>query len=188
MNSFFQALKAFLDETPGASSRVEVRFVGRLSKQTQNLTEKYGLNGIVRFEAHLPHRESLQRMLSSDVLLLFQFEEHGGGTAIPSKVYEYMRAGKPIFAQVCDGPSADFVREYEAGYVTRPDDRSSIQAILGELYERSQAGQLPGAFLKEPIEYSRISLTKALVQQFESLLDDSSQPLAGDGKSVGFAR
>jgi len=140
MDYFFQALREFFDETPGTEQEIEVIFVGTHSMIVQRLAQKLGLDTVIRFKGHVPHAEAIRSILESDVLLSFQFEGHGGSTALPSKIFEYMKAGKRIFSQTCEGPSTEIVRNYKGGYVTDPKDIKQIKRILYELYKDYKSG------------------------------------------------
>lgn len=142
MNYFFQALREFFDETPETEQKIEVVFVGAVSVIAQRLAEKLGLDAVIRFKGHLPHKEAIKSILESDILLLFQFEDHGGSTALPSKIFEYMKAGKTIFAQTCEGPSMEVVRNYKGGHIANPKDIKQIKRILHQLYKAYESGLL----------------------------------------------
>ena len=162
MNYFFQALREFLDETPGSEQKIEVVFVGAVSVVAQRLAKELGLDSLIRFKGHLPHKEAIASILESDVLLLFQFEDHGGSTALPSKVFEYMKAGKTILAQTCEGPSTDVVRNYKGGHVTDPKDIKQIKRILHRLYKAYEAGLLSDIEDIGIEDFNRINQTETL--------------------------
>jgi glycosyltransferase involved in cell wall biosynthesis len=162
MNYFFQALREFLDETPGAEQQIEVVFVGAVSVVAQRHAKEFGLEAVVRFIGHLPHKEAIAAIHESDVLLLFQFEDHGGSTALPSKIFEYMKAGKRIFAQTCEGPSMDVVHNYKGGYVTDPKDIEQIKRILHQLYKDYSSGPFPDIEDRGIEDFNRINQTKTL--------------------------
>lgn len=162
MNYFFQALREFLDEVPEAEQEIEVVFVGTLSVIVQRLAEKLGLGTVIRFKGHLPHKEAIKSILESDVLLLFQFEDHGGSTALPSKIFEYMKAGKTIFAQTCEGPSMEVVRNYKGGYVADPKDIKQIKRILHQLYKAYESGLLADIEDTTVESFNRIKQTETL--------------------------
>ena len=55
------------------------------------------LEDIVELAEPLPYREALEEMMAVDGLLLFQAK--GCNHQVPAKLYEYMRARRPIIAR-----------------------------------------------------------------------------------------
>ncbi|HOO89537.1 MAG TPA: glycosyltransferase [Syntrophales bacterium] len=162
MDYFFQALREFFDETPGAEQEIEVVFVGTHSMIVQRLAERLGLDTVIRFKGHVSHEEAIRSIRESDVLLSFQFEDHGGSTALPSKIFEYMKAGKRIFSQTCEGPSTEIVRNYKGGYVADPKDITQIKQILHQLYEDYSSGVFSDIEDRGIENFNRINQTKTL--------------------------
>lgn len=62
------------------------------------LVQEYGVGDIVRVAPAVPYREALREMLEVDGLLVFQGRQFN--TQVPAKIYEYFRAGKPIFGLI----------------------------------------------------------------------------------------
>jgi glycosyltransferase involved in cell wall biosynthesis len=62
----------------------------------RRILRELDLEGIVSLEPIVPYKEALREMLSADGLLLFQASNCNH--QIPAKVYEYLRARRPILA------------------------------------------------------------------------------------------
>jgi glycosyltransferase involved in cell wall biosynthesis len=166
MNFFFDAIKRFIEKNPETRNTLRVVFVGNLSVQTQNFAKKFGISDIVSFTNHLAHSEAIKLMKNADVLLLFQFKGHGGETAVPSKIYEYMKAKKNIWAQACDGPTKDLTLNYKGGYFADAQNVSQIEKVLSKLYDSFKEGRLKEIEDSSIEQYNREYLTAQLSNIF----------------------
>lgn len=93
----------------------------------------------VRIVARVPHAESLALLMRSDALLLLQYTA-GLETQLPAKVFEYLRAGKPMLAIVSPGETADFIARHKLGYSVDYRDLSGLVSALLSLYaDRAKA-------------------------------------------------
>jgi len=128
------ALKA-AGETDGL--RVILRASGDEAWHREQI-EARGVADVVELAGPVPYRKALAEMTSVDGLLLFQASNCNH--QIPAKVYEYLRARKPILALTDPaGDTAGLLRDAGAGRIVRLDSRDEIEkglvAFLGELRE-----------------------------------------------------
>ncbi len=93
----------------------------------------------------LPHREALQAMARSSVLLLVTSLEEGCQTAIPGKTYEYLAFRKPLLAIAPPGPLSRLLAEVGAGTTVPPADSRALQAAFAGLFALHQSGRLAAA-------------------------------------------
>ena len=82
---------------------------------------------------YLPHKESLEYLLSADLLLLIVDNARVSHLIIPGKVYEYIGTGLPILALAPEGETAELIRSNDLGYVFDPKDVSSLRETLYKL-------------------------------------------------------
>lgn len=73
-----------------------LRFAGVISTGIHNKIVEAGLAGIFQNVGYLPHKDSVQLLKNSTVLLLVNPVTKDEEMVIPGKVYEYLAAGKPI--------------------------------------------------------------------------------------------
>jgi hypothetical protein len=77
----------------------------------------------------IPYREALAEMLAVDVLLVMQASNCNA--QIPAKIYEYLRAGKPILGLTDPaGDTAGVLRHAGLNYVASLDSVDDIVALL----------------------------------------------------------
>lgn len=96
------------------------------------MIEKAGVSKIIKTAPSVPYRQALEEMVASDALLLMQASNCNH--QIPAKVYEYMRAGRPIVALTDPaGDTAQVVRRSSRHLVARLDSAQEIECALQRL-------------------------------------------------------
>lgn len=78
-----------------------------------------------------------------DALLVILRDDPLFRITIPSKVYEYMAAGKPVLCSV-EGDCADLVAEARCGLVVRPGNGPSLAAAIRQLSRDPAAARAMG--------------------------------------------
>jgi glycosyltransferase involved in cell wall biosynthesis len=109
-DAFFQALAEL--RTAGEESARTLRVVFRASghdKEFRSIASALGVDDLVAFEPPIPYERALAEMLRANGLLIFQASNCNA--QIPTKLYEYLRARRPIFALTDDtGDTAGVLR------------------------------------------------------------------------------
>jgi hypothetical protein len=122
-----------------------------------------GVTGVVQLLPPLPYREALQEMLTADGLLLLQ----GGASnpAVPAKVYEYVRARRPILGLVHpDGETAALLQRLQAAIVAPFDDVEQISAALASFVAACERGCAPFAQSEAVAALSRAAQARELAE------------------------
>lgn len=95
---FLQAIKALVARDPAAREKLRVRFVGAdLEGVAAQQVSEFGLDDIVEFLGFLPHRRSLEKVRTAD-LLLYPVSNEASADFVPGKTFEYMASRKRILA------------------------------------------------------------------------------------------
>ncbi len=119
--------------------RVVLRATGH-DDHHRRLIDEFGIGGIVELAPSAPYREALGEMLSADGLLLFQASNCNH--QIPAKVYEYVRARRPVLALTDPaGDTAGVVRDAGLNTIAPLDDREAIRKMLGQFIEDVKQGR-----------------------------------------------
>src|SRR5699024_8947782 len=88
-----------------------------------------GISDCVSLAPSVPYHEALREMMDASGLLVFQ--GYTSNPAIPAKVYEYLRAGRPVLGMVdADGETAALLRKERAAVLV---DITDVPAIAGAL-------------------------------------------------------
>ena len=91
-------------------------------------------------------------MQASHGLLLFLGDPAFSRLAVSSKIYEYLRVGRPILAVAYEGGVQELIEANGAGWVVRPDDSSRMQQVLRELLS-IQPGAAVAPSAPQPAEF-----------------------------------
>lgn len=152
------------------SLRIRLRATG-FDEQYQPLIDAGGIADIVSLEPRVDYRQALAEMLSADGLLIFQAANCNH--QIPAKLYEYLRARRPVLALTdSDGDTAGVMRDAGLNTIVPLDEQSAIKAGLGRFIEQIGAGSAPVPDPDCVARYSREARTAELA----ALLDGVAGP------------
>lgn len=138
----FVAMRLLLDRREIAPGNFKVRFRapahGALLRQ---LGAQHGVSDLIEVCPPIPYRDALGEMLCADALIVLQAANCNA--QIPAKIYEYLRAQRPILC--LSDPAGDTARVVcEAGIdaVARLDDASEIAQLLSRFLADHRDGKL----------------------------------------------
>ncbi len=167
--TFLQAASAFAGKRGLEPGDFRILFLGPMPRAVRAGMDRYG----VRVEATglLRHGDAVRAMRAADVNLLIIGAQPGAGATLTGKIFEYLRAGRPILALVPpDGEAASLVREFDAGVVVTPDDAEAAEAALARLYD-----DRPSASRAAPAGLARFE-RRNLAAELAALFDDVAGP------------
>lgn len=172
---FFAAVRRL--RSSGAIRPGEVRIVLRASGDEADfgrLLREYGIDDVVFLEEAIPYRRALAEMMDVDGLLLFQSPD--SNHQVPAKVYEYIRARRPILA-LTDPASdtADVLRGAGVGTVARIDSEEEIVAALPRFLDTIRAG----TFRPAPEEAIERHSRRARARELARILDQVCESRVG---------
>jgi glycosyltransferase involved in cell wall biosynthesis len=168
-SSFFAALANLRRSGKVSASTLHVvlRATG-YDSHYRDLIENFKLRNIVSLLPPVNYREALAEMLNADGLLVFQ--GYTSNPAIPAKLYEYLRARRPIFALVDpDGDTAGTLREAKVGTLVPLDSEAIIAKGLLEFLEMIQTKTAPVLDMETIKNYSREYRAKELAALLDSV-------------------
>ena len=130
------------------------------------------LTDFVELAPPVPYRAALQEMLEADGLLLFQGSMCNH--QIPAKLYEYFRAGRPLFT-VADpvGNTADAAQAAGADAVADIRDAADIALRLESFLEGLRRGAVRGVAPEMAAKNSRKARTAELAALLNSVTGSS---------------
>jgi glycosyltransferase involved in cell wall biosynthesis len=145
-----------------------------------------GLSERVRYPGWVAHARSVQYLRESDVLLMCQLTQAGGGSEkLSGKCFEYLYLQKPILCLTVPGVTADLMTESGLGTVVDPADQAGIKAALGRLYaDRGRAARGNPAVIAR---FDRRRLTERLAAIFDDLVG-ADTPARDAGAAAGVAQ
>lgn len=167
---FFAAVRSL--KVSGELSAERVRIVLRATASDQlyiPMLREAGIDDIVELAPSVSYAAALQEMLTADGLLLFQASMCNH--QIPAKLYEYLRAGRPILALTDPaGDTAHALRSAGTGTICTLTDSADIARHLRNFADAIRSGQTTGCTLATACLHSR----RARTAELASLLDEVS--------------
>jgi glycosyltransferase involved in cell wall biosynthesis len=121
--------------------RVTFRATGH-DAAIRSMIDAAGVADLVEIAPPIAYRDALREMMNADGLLLLQAAQVR--TQVPAKVYEYMRAGRPVIALTSPGSeTARVLDEARIGHVARIDDEHDVARVLDGFLRSADAGSVP---------------------------------------------
>lgn len=155
-----------------AGQPVHVAFVGGGADKPllERRVAELGLTNVTLAPA-VPHREVPALLAAADITLVSLRDVSLFTTCIPSKMFEYLAAGRPVIAAVA-GEAAQILREAGA-IVVPPEDSAALAAAIGELAadpaRRAELGWRGREYVERFFDHTE------LARQYRKLID----PLIG---------
>jgi glycosyltransferase involved in cell wall biosynthesis len=129
----FQALMKVRKQNPLLFSKIIFQQIGEINLHydINTYVKKYNLETNFINLGQLSHKDALQQMAYSDILLTIQPKTT---TQIPSKIYEYIFFNKPILSiGDINGALSKLIREYSFGRIFPENDVQGISDYLIEM-------------------------------------------------------
>jgi len=165
---FLDAIQIVVGRDTALCQRLTADFIGKKSDGrvlTEAEIERRGLTGVVNLIGQVSYRESLQRMVDADLLLLIDTPNRRIG--VPAKLYEYFGAKRPVLALANEGSDVHWALR-ESGVTFRLAATNDVQAIVSGLdfLLRNKAGQESES---QSSRFSRAAITSQLAEILDQL-------------------
>lgn len=140
--SLLAALARLAARRPEVRHRVRLRLMGWLDRAAQGQARSFLYPEMVEAPGRVPRPAALAAMADSDLLVVIQNCDRRSEETIPSKVYEYLAAGRPVLGLTFRNPElAEMLRQ--AGHTSvEVDDVEGIARALETAYDRWRRGEL----------------------------------------------
>jgi hypothetical protein len=137
----FMALGRLREQGILMPTDLRIRFRAPVHEEfLQQLAQSHGALEFIEVCPALPYREALAEMLSVDALLVMQASNCNA--QIPAKLYEYLRAGKPVLGLTDPaGDTAAVMRGAGLNDIARLDSDNEIMLLLSALVGDLRSGK-----------------------------------------------
>ena len=168
--AFFQALSELRDQR--FDRPVQIRLAGQVDQTVIEAAEEVGLGDSLVLLGYITRRQVLQELASASLLIMPINQASNAAGRIPGKLFELMRAGKPILAfGDPDGDVARLLKETGTGALYRYEDLDGIRTALQA--ERNAAPS-PSSASRTPLSaFSNERLAGTVAQRLEQLVNRS---------------
>jgi glycosyltransferase involved in cell wall biosynthesis len=167
----FEALAALLADGTIAPAKFQMllRATGH-DDYLAGLIEQHGIGSVVKLAPHVAYRDALREMVSAGGLLILQATNCNH--QVPAKLYEYLRARRPILALTDPiGDTAATLRNAGIDTIAPLDQKQAIMRELGRFLQLVESGSAPIASAETIAANSRYARSSMLA----ALLDEVSQ-------------
>lgn len=168
----FRAVRRLADAGQLDPVAVRLRFVGGgpygESAEVRRCLAETGLTDRVEFLPRVGFEEALREIAGATALLLLQASPDTQDL-VPAKLYEYLRAQKPVLALCLPGAVGEVLRETGGGLTAAPADAAALDRALLELHDAWRGGRLAAhqARLDRLARFDRRHLAGELAAVFE---------------------
>ncbi len=145
------ALAELRRESPGWNDVVVRTWGSALDRHSHDALERHQLQSAIEVNGRLSRTDAVRRMYEADCLLLLHGDHEGCAEYIPSKLYEYLWTGRPVFAMTHRNPELDELLTSYGAYVCHPADPPTVKDALRGLYRDWRTRDL-SASDRSPIE------------------------------------
>jgi glycosyltransferase involved in cell wall biosynthesis len=156
-------------DDPVFAQDLKLRFVGSCSEEVLESLDENGLTAHMEDLGYLDHEQVSLFQRSAQVLLLTVNQVASAQGIVTGKIFEYMRAGRPVLAiGPTDGDLATIIGETRCGTVVDFQDESGLKRSVLELYRKFKKGILE----VNPVnieKYHRRNLTRELSVLLEEI-------------------
>lgn len=172
--AFFAALAAMrrAGEVSARDLVVTLRATGHDARLVE-MIRAAGIEDLVEIQPAISYRAALAEMLAADGLLVLQAANCNH--QIPAKLYEYLRASRPILALTDPaGETARTLRDGGVGSIAPLDQSERIRALLKRFLQDKSAGTASRAMPGYAASFSR----RAQTAELATLLDQATAAAA----------
>jgi glycosyltransferase involved in cell wall biosynthesis len=169
-SALFQALRVLRERGVIAANNFELRLRDPSNEELfARMARDARVADLVAIMPALPYRQALAEMLQADGLLLLQ--GYTSNPAIPAKLYEYLRAARPVVGLVHpDGESAAALRDAGIDLCCELTDPAAIALVIERWLHESSAGMVRLPTREYVASFSRERLAQRLAQQLDAVV------------------
>jgi len=150
--------------------KIRLLLLGANDSTTINLIKHLEIEDIVHIKKWVVQSEAQQSMCHADLLLATLGTGKESSTYIPSKLYEYIAAEKPILGFFPEGVASNLIKETNTGFVFTCDDPEPVIKFLKQMILKKQNDGIPYSPNEMNVEEYRIDNNiEKLVKIIDSL-------------------
>jgi glycosyltransferase involved in cell wall biosynthesis len=175
-SALFRALSRLLQEARIAPGRLKLRFRAPVSEALlRRLAAELGIESLIEVLPPIGYGPALQEMLRADALLVLQAANCN--EQIPAKVYEYLRARRPMLClSDARGDTVAVLRSAGLDAFAALDSADEIAQALPAFLARVEAGRCAQPEPEAVRRASRRERTRVLAQRLDALLPEAREP------------
>ena len=148
-DAFLKAIACLATSRPRILENLELHFYGKISADVRERALRYSIGpATLQIHGSVPYLESLTKMKEADGLILLDADADQS-VFLPSKLVDYLGAGRPIFGVTPPGTSANLLRRLGDRQVSPRDPETiarELEVFLSEGGPRTRDPGILGQF------------------------------------------
>ncbi|MBX2827528.1 MAG: glycosyltransferase family 4 protein [Flavobacteriaceae bacterium] len=165
----WKVLAELVRENEAFKKALQIKLVGAVGQEILASVQDHGLRHFTKVPGYVSHSEALQLQHNAQVLLLVEMDKEETKAIIPGKLFEYLRAERPI---VAFGPKGSDIKvildETQSGQFFEYQEHHELKQELLQLFDNYQNSTL-GVSSKNIKQYSRRELTRKMAELLKGL-------------------
>ena len=173
---FFEAIARIVQTGQLRREALRVRFrAAAHDAMLAELARRNGIEDMIELMPPIGYQAALEEMLRADALLILQASNCN--EQIPAKLYEYLRAGRPILALTDpQGDTAGALRNAGIGSIAPLDRVDAIVEVLVQFVPSLRSGTAPRPDPRRVADASRRRRTEALSKLLDRSVNADRRP------------
>ncbi|MBN1844286.1 MAG: glycosyltransferase [Sedimentisphaerales bacterium] len=157
-------------ECPDFKNRFRLVLAGQPYTKIDDLAEKYGLKGRIIQTGFLPadQIDALLRRSQLALLMLYGIKSCPNHWCVPSKLYGYLGAGRPILSLLPEGEALDIAKKSQLAITAPPNDPVKIKEAILSAFQRQQDKSV---VIKPDWDYIQQFSAEVQMQRFRDCLE-----------------
>jgi glycosyltransferase involved in cell wall biosynthesis len=147
---FFKALKRLLDKHPQWKQKIRFHHIGETPAWLAGMAQEAGVGDNLVTHGFQPQEKTIELQNGFDVLLATSEKVIGDEHyCLPSKLFTYLRSGKPALAFLTKGVQHEFISESKMGPIADPDNETEAVAVMEKLLLQGYSASLDMNYLQQ---------------------------------------
>ncbi|MCH9660636.1 MAG: glycosyltransferase family 4 protein [Bacteroidetes bacterium] len=168
-NILWQVISELREELQGFKDTFRLKLVGAVGEDILESIEEYGLTDATETPGYVSHHDALMLQHNAQVLLLVEMDREETRAIIPGKLFEYLRAKRPILAFGPKGSDmAKIIKETRSGAFFEYSEKQELKQEIVQLFDAFLHSNLTGSD-SNLNKYSRRELTKTMATLLKAL-------------------
>jgi len=158
-------------EHPDFRAEFRLQILGACSAPLRRALSTPRIREMVQLRGHVGHRDSVREMVHADLNVVL-LPEASSARRVPQKLYQYLRAGRPVLGFLSTGPGQTLIEDSGLGFCYEPRKSDEMARGLLRAFELWQQGWSPSPVSSERLQrFERCNLTRELADVFEAVRD-----------------
>lgn len=169
---FFRTMKRLLDKYPAWKNKLYFHHVGETPSWLAAMACECGVSENLVVHGFQPMEKTLELQESFDLLLGTSEKVIGDEHyCLPSKLFTYLRSGKPMLAFLTKGIQHEFVSNTKMGVIADPDNDDEAAQVMEKILLEGYIADVDTNFLKQFERQKANQQLVALVQELTAPIE-----------------